>query len=152
VYRRWLDPIEEMRRMQEWMSRAVGDIEPITAGRLLPTRAGEVTAETVAPSLDIQDTEDKILVTADVPGVEKGDVTIKVSGDMLDVTAEKKKETEEKGEGYIRRERGYTKFYRRIPLPTEVDPNNVDATLKDGVLRIEMVKTTLPEATEIVVK
>ena len=134
------------------MGRVVGDIEPITAGRLLPTRAGEVTAEAVAPSLDVQDTEDKILVTADIPGVEKGDITINVRGDLLEITAEKKKETEEKGEGYIRRERGYTKFYRRIPLPTEVEPNNVDATLKDGVLRIEMVKTSLPEATKITVK
>lgn len=152
MYRRWLDPIEELQRMQEWMGRVVGDIEPINAGRLLPTRAGEVIAETVAPSLDIQDTEDKILVTADIPGVEKEDITINVRGDLLEITAEKKKETEEKGEGYIRRERGYTKFYRRVPLPTEVDPNNVDATLKDGVLRIEMVKTTLPEATKITVK
>ena len=152
MYRRWLDPIEELQRMQEWMGRVVGDIEPITAGRLLPTRAGEVTAEAVAPSLDVQDTEDKILVTADIPGVEKGDITINVRGDLLEITAEKKKETEEKGEGYIRRERGYTKFYRRIPLPTEVEPNNVDATLKDGVLRIEMVKTAPPEVRKIEVK
>jgi len=152
MYRRWLDPLEELQRMQEWMGRVVGDIEPITAGRLLPTRAGEVTAETVAPSIDIQDTEDKILATVDIPGVEKGDITLNVRGDMLEITAEKTKEKEEKGEGYIRRERGYTKFYRRIPLPAEVDPNNVDAALKDGVLRIEMVKSTLPEVKKIEVK
>jgi HSP20 family protein len=152
MYRRWLDPIEELQRMHEWMGRVVGDIEPITAGRLLPTRAGEVTAETVAPSMDIQDTEDKILATVDIPGVEKGDITLNVRGDMLEITAEKTKEKEEKGEGYIRRERGYTKFYRRIPLPAEVDPNNVDAALKDGVLRIEMVKSALPEVKKIEVK
>jgi len=111
VYRRWLDPIEELQRMQEWMGRVVSDIEQTTAGRLLPTRAGEVTTETVAPSRDIQDIEDKILVTADIPGVEKGDITINVRGDLLEITAEKKKVTEEKGEGYIRKERGYTKFY-----------------------------------------
>jgi len=152
MYRRWLDPIDELQRMQEWMGRVVGDIEPSTAGRLLPARAGEATAETVAPSMDIQDTEDKIMATVDIPGVEKGDITLNIRGDMLEITAEKTKEKEEKDEGYIRRERGYTKFYRRIPLPAEVDPNNVDATLKDGVLRIEMVKTTLPEVTKIEVK
>ena len=152
MYRRWLDPIEELQRMQEWMERVVGEVEPIVPGRLLPARTGEVTAETVAPSLDIQDTEDKILVTADIPGVEKGDITLNVRGDMLEITAEKTKEKEEKGEGYIRRERGYTKFYRRIPLPSEVDPNNVDAALKDGVLRIEMVKSALPELKKIEVK
>ncbi|MCK4812059.1 MAG: Hsp20/alpha crystallin family protein [Methanosarcinales archaeon] len=152
MYRRWLDPIEELQRMQEWMSRVVGDIEPITAGRLLPARTGAEIAGTASPSLDIQDAEDKILVIADIPGVEKGDITLNVRGDMLEITAEKTKEKEEKGEGYIRRERGYTKFYRRIPLPAEVDPNNVDAALKDGVLRIEMVKTAPPEVRKIEVK
>jgi len=141
MYRRWLDPFEELHRMQEWMNRAFGESEPIAPGRLLPSGAREATMETVTPSMDLQDTEDKILVTADVPG-----------GDMLEITAEKKEEKEEKGEGYIRRERGYTGFYRRIPLPAEVDPGKVDATLKDGVLRIEMVKTVPTEAKKIEVK
>jgi HSP20 family protein len=152
MYRRWLDPIEELQRMQEWMERVVGEVEPIVPGRLLPARTGGEIAGTASPSLDIQDAEDKILVTADIPGVEKGDITLNVRGDMLEITAEKTKEKEEKGEGYIRRERGYTKFYRRIPLPSEVDPNNVDAALKDGVLRIEMVKSALPELKKIEVK
>ncbi|MCK4458668.1 MAG: Hsp20/alpha crystallin family protein [Methanosarcinales archaeon] len=152
MYRRWLDPIEELQRMQEWMERVVGEVEPIVPGRLLPARTGGEIAGVASPSLDIQDTEDKILVTADVPGVEKGDITLNVRGDMLEITAEKTKEKEEKGEGYIRRERGYTKFYRRIPLPAEVDPNNVDAALKDGVLRIEMVKTARLEVKQIEVK
>ena len=152
MYRRWLDPIEELQRMQEWMERVVGEVEPIVPGRLLPARTGGEIAGTASPSLDIQDAEDKILVTADIPGVEKGDITLNVRGDMLEITAEKTKEKEEKGEGYIRRERGYTKFYRRIPLPAEVDPNNVDAALKDGVLRIEMVKSARPEVKQIEVK
>ncbi len=152
MYRRWLDPIEELQRMQEWMERVVGEVEPIVPGRLLPARTGGEIAGTASPSLDIQDAEDKILVTADIPGVEKGDITLNVRGDMLEITAEKTKEKEEKGEGYIRRERGYTKFYRRISLPSEVDPNNVDAALKDGVLRIEMVKSALPELKKIEVK
>ncbi|MEA1944766.1 MAG: Hsp20/alpha crystallin family protein [Euryarchaeota archaeon] len=152
MYRRWLDPFEELRRMQEWMNRIAGEFEPIGAERLLPTRAGEEIMETATPSVDVQDTEDRILVTADVPGVEKEDITVSVRGDLLEITAEKSKEEEETGEGYVRRERGYSRFYRRMPLPTEVDPNKVDATLKDGVLRVEMVKTALPEVKKIEVK
>ena len=152
MYRRLLDPFEELHRMQEWMNRAFGESGPIAPGRLLPSGTREETMEAVTPSMDLQDTEDKILVTADVPGVDKGDVTVNVRGDMLEITAEKKDEKEEKGEGYIRRERGYTGFYRRIPLPAEVDPGKVDATLKDGVLRIEMTKTAPSEAKKIEVK
>ncbi len=152
MYRRLLDPFEELHRMQEWMNRAFGEVGPIAPGRLLPSGTREETMEAVTPSMDLQDTEDKILVTADVPGVDKGDVTVNVRGDMLEITAEKKEEKEEKGEGYIRRERGYSGFYRRIPLPAEVDPGKVDATLKDGVLRIEMTKTAPSEAKKIEVK
>jgi len=154
MYRRLLDPFEELHRMQEWMNRAFGEVGPTAPGRLLPSGAREETMkmETATPSMDLQDMEDKILVTADVPGVDKGDVTVNVRGDMLEITAEKKEEKEEKGEGYIRRERGYTGFYRRIPLPAEVDPGKVDATLKDGVLRIEMVKTVPSETKKIEVK
>ncbi len=131
------------------MNRAFGEVGPVAPGRLLPSGTREGTMGAVTPSMDLQDTEDKVLVTADVPGVDKGDVTVNVRGDMLEITAEKK---EEKGEGYIRRECGYTGFYRRIPLPAEVDPGKVDATLKDGVLRIEMTKTAPSEAKKIEVK
>jgi HSP20 family protein len=152
VYRRWIDPFEELHRMQEWMNRVFGEFEPIAPGRLLPAGTREEIAETATPSMDIQDAEDKILVALDVPGVEKGDVTVNVRGDVLEITAEKKKDEEEKGEGYVRRERAYSRFYRRIPLPSEVDPGKVDAALKDGVLRIEMAKSALPEVKKITVK
>jgi len=99
------------------MNRVFGESGPIAPGRLLPSGAREAAMGIVTPSMDLQDTEDKILVTAAVPGVDKGAVTVNVRGDMLEITAEKKEEKEEKGEGYIRRERGYIGFYRRIPLP-----------------------------------
>lgn len=153
MYGRWIvDPFEELRRMQEWMNRIAREFEPVGAERLLPTRVGEEIMETATPSVDVQDMEDKVLVTADVPGVDKNDVTVNVRGDMLEVTAEKKTEEEKTGEGYIRRERSYSRFYRRIPLPAEVDPDKVDATLKDGVLRIEMMKLAQPEVKKIEVK
>ena len=152
MYRRWVDPFEELHRMQEWMNRVFGELEPIVPGRLLPAGTREEIAETATPFMDVQDAEDKILVTLDVPGVEKEDITVNVRGDLLEITAEKKKEKEEKVEGYVRRERAYSKFYRRTPLPSEVDPNKVDAALKDGVLRIEMSKSALPEVKKITVK
>ena len=151
MYRRWWNLNEEMRRMEEWMNSMFGEFEPVT-GKLLPAGAGEEVMKTATPSIDLQEIENKILVTADVPGIEKEDITVNIHGNILEITAQKKKEKEEKGEGYLRRERSYTKFYRRIALPGEVDPDKVDATLKDGVLKIEMEKSVLPDVKQIEVK
>ncbi|MEA3293805.1 MAG: Hsp20/alpha crystallin family protein [Euryarchaeota archaeon] len=140
-----------MRKMDQWMNNMFGEFEPVT-GRLLPAGTGEDVMKTVTPYIDLQEMENKILVTADVPGIEKEDITVNIHADMLEITAQKKKEKEEKGEGYLRRERGYTKFYRRIALPCNVNPDKVDAALKDGVLTVEMEKMALPGVKKIDIK
>ena len=144
------NPFEELRRMEEWMDRMFRETGPYYLGRrALPEAAGEELVETAAPSVDIKEKEGKIVVAADIPGVEKGDISINIKGDMLEISAEKK---EEKEEGYIRRERSYRRFYRSIPLPAEVDRDKVEASLKDGVLRIEMPKLAGEEVKKIEVK
>lgn len=142
VWRRYVwDPWEELRRMEDWMDRLFRETWPYYAERkALPKAAGEELVETATPSVDVKEKEGKIVVAADIPGVEKGDISINIKGDMLEISAEKKEEKEEKGEGYIRRERSYRKFYRAIPLLTEVDKDKAEASLKDGVLQIEMPK------------
>jgi len=154
VWRRYVrDPWEELRRMEEWMDRMFRETWPYYAERrALPRVAGEELAETARPSVDIKDKEGKIVVAADMPGVEKGDISINIRGDTLEISAEKKEDKEEKEEGYIRRERSYRKFYRSIPLPTEVDKDKVDATFKNGVLQIEMPKIAGEEVKKIEVK
>jgi HSP20 family protein len=151
MYRRWWNPLEEMRRMEQWMNSMFGEFEPVT-GRLLPAGTDEDVIKTATPSIDLQEIDNKILVTADVPGIKKGDITVNLHADTLEITAEKKKEKEEKGEGYLRRERSYTKFYRRIALPGNVNPDKIDAELKDGVLTVEMEKMALPDVKKIDVK
>lgn len=152
VWRRF-DPWEELRRMEERMDRMFREIWPYYAERrALPGVEGEEFAEIARPAVDIKDKEGKIVVAADMPGVEKGDISINIRGDTLEISAEKKEEKEEKEEGYIRRERSYRKFYRSIPLPTEVDTDKVDATFKNGVLQIEMPKIAGEEVKKIEVK
>lgn len=151
MYRRWWNPSEEMRKMEQWMNSMFDEFEPVT-GRLLPVGTGEDVMKTATPSIDLQEIENKILVTADVPGIEKEDITVNIHTDMLEITAQKKNEKEEKGEGYLRRERGYTKFYRKIALPGNVNPDKIDAALKDGVLTIEMEKMMLPDVKKIDIK
>lgn len=147
------DPFEELRRMEELIDRAFGERGPDYFGRrALPRAAGEEFAEIAAPYVDIKEKEGKIVVDADIPGVEKGDISINIRGDTLEISAEKKDEKEEKEEGYIRKERSYKKFYRSIPLPTDVDKENVDAKFENGVLQIAMPKIEGEEVKKIELK
>jgi len=148
---RWFDPFEELRRLQERMYRIFKEIEPSFMERkMLPATGGELA--TVEPFVDVIDKGDKVVVVADVPGVEKEDLSVNISGDRLEISAERKKEAEEKKEGYVRRERTYTSYYRSIPLPTEVDGDKADATFENGVLEISMPKVKVPEKKKIKIK
>ncbi|HHI30392.1 Hsp20/alpha crystallin family protein [Methanosarcinales archaeon] len=149
--RRWiLDPFEEMNRMREWMEQMFGEM-PETAG-LLPAVVGEEVGKTAVPAVDLVDKEDKLLLKADMPGISKDDIKVEIKGDRVEISAETSKEEKEEKEGYIRRERSYTKYYRSIPLPTDVDSEKVDASFKDGVLAIEMPKIEAAEVKRIDVK
>ena len=148
---RWFDPFEELRRLQERMYRIFKEIEPSFMERkMLPATGGELA--TVEPFVDVIDNGDKVVVAADIPGVEKEDLSVNISGDMLEISAERKKEAEEKKEGYVRRERTYTSYYRAIPLPAEVDADKADATFENGVLEITMPKVQVPEKKKIEIK
>jgi HSP20 family protein len=155
VWRRYLrDPFDELRRMEEWMDRVFREtwMPYYMERQALPKTAEEELAETATPFIDIRDKEDKLIINADMPGVEKEDITINIRGDTLEINAEKRIEKEEKEEGYIRRERRYTKFYRAIPLPTKVNKDEVKASLKNGVLQIQMPKLAEEEVKKIEVK
>ena len=148
---RWFDPFEELRRLQDRMYRIFKEIEPSFVERkMLPATGGELA--TVEPFVDVIDKGDKIVVAADIPGVEKEDLSVNISGDRLEVCAERKKEAEEKKEGYVRRERTYTSYYRAIPLPAEVDADMADATFENGVLEITMPKVKAIEKKKIEIK
>ncbi len=156
-WRRYVrDPWDDLRRMEAWMDRMFREtwMPYYMERKALPEAEGEEeTALTVVPSIDVkEDEKGNIVVNADIPGVEKGDIEITVKGDMLEISAEKRVETEEKEEGYIRRERRYRKFYRSIPLPVEVNRDKVEATVKDGVLTISMPRLKEVEVKKIEVK
>jgi len=142
--------------MEEWMDHMFRDTwMPYYMERKALPKPGvgeEEAVLTVTPSVDIKEEEGKLILAADIPGVEKEDVAINVKGDILEISAEKKEEKEEKEEGYIRRERRYRKFYRAIQLPAEVDKEKVEATLKDGVLQISLPKIVGEEVKKIEVK
>ncbi len=139
-----LDPVEELRKMQERMSRLFEEL-PEALGSSLPA-APETTQ---VPYVDVVDRGNDIVVTADMPGVDKKDIKINVRGDMLEISAEKKAEKEEKEKGYVRHERSYNRFYRSIRLPSPVEKDNARASFNNGVLEVTLPKAMKVEASDI---
>lgn len=101
----------------------------------------EPTPAVFTPQIDIQETPQAILVRAELPGVEKDDLTLRLEGDTLRLRGEKTSENEKKGKQSYHFERFYGSFERVIPLSTPVDPQKVEARLKNGVLSITLPKT-----------
>ena len=95
--------------------------------------------------VDILDREKELIVRAELPGVEKDDVEVTISGDRLMIEAEREFEEEEKTDTYYRHELGYGDLMRTIALPVDVDVENIKAELKDGILEIVLPKTQAAE-------
>lgn len=95
--------------------------------------------------LDVLDHEKELIVRAELPGVEKDDVEVTVSGDRLIIEAEREFEEEDTKDTYYRHELGYGKLVRTVALPVEVDPEKVHAELKDGILSVTLPKIRVAE-------
>jgi len=105
------------------------------------------------PTIDVQDKGVEFLVTAEIPGVSKDDVEIRATPNSLEIRAETRGEQETKDETYIFRERNYSAYYRSLPLPDEVVPEAVAATMKDGTLKVRLPKKELtPPPKSVTVK
>ncbi|MFO0794616.1 MAG: Hsp20/alpha crystallin family protein [Candidatus Brocadiaceae bacterium] len=104
------------------------------------------------PPVDLVETNDKITVKAEIPGIDPKEVDISIQGDTLLIKGEKKEEKEEKGKNYYRMERRYGGFTRSIDLPSSVDTNKVSAECKNGVLEITLQKKEEVKPKQIQVK
>jgi HSP20 family protein len=104
-----------------------------------------------SPAVDVSETADKVVIKAEVPGMEAKDIEISLSGDVLTFKGEKKSEREEKKENYHLVERSYGSFTRSLRLPAAVDADKIEAKYKQGVLSITCPKKeeAKPKAIEI---
>jgi HSP20 family protein len=91
-----------------------------------------------SPQIDVQRRDDCLVVRADLPGVRKEDLKIDIEDNALVLSGQRQEEHEEGGqnEGYQLYERSYGSFYRSIPLPQDVNPDDVKAEMRDGVLKV----------------
>ncbi len=104
------------------------------------------------PALDVSETDDAVVVRAEVPGVDPQEIEVSVHGDMLELRGEKKQEEERKETGYYRVERSYGSFRRSLKLPAKVDAENVEAKAKDGILTLTLPKREEAKPRRIKVK
>ena len=92
------------------------------------------------PAINIWTDTDKALVTAELPGYDKNDVDISLTGDMLRIHGSRKAPECKEDECFHRQERSYGMFNREIKLPFAINPNKIDATFQNGILSINLIR------------
>jgi HSP20 family protein len=92
------------------------------------------------PTVDIYDNDENIVITAELPGINKTDIVIDVKDRVLTLKGERSFDNEVKEEKYYCRERTFGKFQRAFRLPADVDPEKISADYKDGILKIDIPK------------
>ncbi|HBO69040.1 MAG TPA: molecular chaperone [Deltaproteobacteria bacterium] len=132
---RWLDPFRDLTGIQDRMNQIFEDALSRSRGRDEGMRTGMWT-----PAVDIYEKNDFVVVKAELPGVEKDQISVEVKDGILTLRGERKLERDVKEESYHRIERAYGSFLRSFSLPVSVDQDKVKAKFKDGVLEVELPK------------
>jgi HSP20 family protein len=109
---------------------------------LTPWQSSHFSSRKFKPEMDIQENEQEITITADLPGMKPDEIDLKISGNNLTISGEKASETEEKGERFYRKERSYGSFHRSLPLPAAVDEEKISADYQQGVLTVILPKSS----------
>jgi len=108
-----------------------------------------------AARADVTDTGTSYKIVAEVPGIPKEQLDIRVRGSAVEIRGEHARETEEKKEQYVHRERTYSGYYRHVELPEPVVAKDVKAKLENGVLEVDLPKehpTPTPEEVKLTVQ
>jgi len=116
------------------------------------TRAGAANQERDwTPAVDIREEDNRYLLTADIPGIDRKDIEITLNEGVLTVKGERSTKTETSEQGYRRRERSHGTFMRQFTLPDTVNTTGISASAADGVLEITIPKQEKPEARKITI-
>jgi HSP20 family protein len=131
------DPFREVTDMQGQMNRLFDNL----LGRPSPMAGIE---RMWAPAVDMYETRDELVITAELPGLNQKDIHLSITGDMLTIRGERQRAQDVSPDNYYRGERWWGKFERTLPLPIPVEAGKVKASYRDGVLTV-----TLPKADQI---
>lgn len=144
---RW-DPFRDVEDVFDRYARALALPMGMRQGRgLFSAEGGEW-----SPQVDISETDNHFIVTAELPGIKREEVKICIDDGVLNLRGERKEEKEEKGRRFHRTERFYGAFSRSFTLPKNVDESHIEATFKDGVLTLQLPKKAADKPKSIEVK
>ena len=130
---RW-DPFRDMVTLREKMNRLFEDYSPAR------TEEKNIVAGSWAPSVDIYEAENELVLTAELPGIKEEDIEIKLEDNTLTIKGDRNFEKETKEENYHRIERSYGSFFRSFTLPAYIDQEKIEAEHENGILKISMPK------------
>lgn len=132
---RW-DPFDDLLRIQERMNRMFEDSLSRTpgGGRNLPDGNW-------VPAVDIYETSDRVVVMADLPGVEREDIELRIESNTLILSGERRMKKNVDEDNYHRVERGHGTFHRSFTLPTTIDQDRIRAEHRNGILEVSLPKT-----------
>jgi len=140
---RW-DPFRDLVNLQERMNRLFED----SMARSKMTDE-EMAMGSWTPSVDIFETPERVVLRADLPGIEQSDIDVRIENNTLTLRGERKFQKETTEEDYHRIERSYGAFSRTFQLPGTIDQEQISAQHKDGVLEIVLPKREESRATTI---
>jgi HSP20 family protein len=140
------DPFRDMSMLQERMNRLFED--SLARSR---TAEEEFPMGSWMPAVDVYETDARVVIRVDLPGVDQSDIDLRIEDGALVLRGERKFASGEKQEDFLRIERSYGSFQRTFRLPGTVDPGQVQASHKDGVLEILLQKKghSAPQAVKI---
>jgi HSP20 family protein len=139
---RW-EPVREMMTLREAMDRLFDDAF---------TRPLGATDVSVAPAVDLYETDNEVVVKANLPGLTSDDVHISITSDVLTLSGELKFEDDRKGTTYHVQERCSGAFERSVMLPTDVEADKAKAVFEDGVLVVTLPKAETVKPKVITIK
>jgi HSP20 family protein len=129
------DPLGDILSLQETMNRLLEEaLSPERHSSPLPASGGWT------PAADVYETGDSFVVLMELPGIDEDDVEVAVDGDRLLVKGERRSRLPARPDRFHRMERSHGSFARAFALPQAVDPDQVSAQFRDGLLRIELAK------------
>ncbi len=137
---RW-EPLNELRRMRQDMDRLFESMA--FPGMFAPTGASAA-----MPAVDVFEKDGSTVVRAEIPGLSKEDIEVTASEDAITLKGEFRREEEAREGEYIRREMRSGRFFRTIPMPAAIKPDQVGATFRDGILEVTAPKAEEAEARE----
>jgi len=129
---RW-EPFRGFNSLQEQVNRLFQD-------NFARSRSGQAELASWAPAVDIYETENELVVKADLPDVQEKDIDVRVENNTLTIRGERKFSNEVHEDNYLRIERAYGTFTRSFSLPNTVDTEAIKAEYRNGVLSVRMPK------------